>query len=34
MKFDREKKNWFVNLKLKPGTYLYKFYVDNNWALN
>lgn len=34
MKFDRTKKNWSINLKLKPGTYYYKFNVDNDWTLN
>ena len=34
MKFDRTKKNWSIVLKLKPGTYYYKFNVDNDWTLN
>ena len=34
MKFDRVKKNWTINFKLKPGTYYYKYYVDNEWVLN
>lgn len=34
MKFDRIKKNWVINFKLKPGMYTYKYYVDNEWILN
>lgn len=25
------KGNWKAKLSLKPGTYEYKFFVDNNW---
>lgn len=34
MKFDRSKKNWTISFKLKPGTYYYKYFVDNDWVLN
>ena len=33
MKFDRIKKNWVINFKLKPGLYYYKFHVENEWLL-
>lgn len=34
MKFDRVKKNWSFNVRLKPGVYYYKYFVDNEWTLN
>ena len=34
MKFDRSKKNWVINVKLKPGTYYYKYNVEGEWDLN
>ncbi len=34
MKFDKNQKNWTIGLKLKPGTYSYKFFVDNHWTLD
>lgn len=30
----QDKKNWSINFKLNPGTYYYKYYVDNDWTLN
>lgn len=34
MKFDRTKKTWTIGFKLKPGTYYYKYFVDDAWTLN
>jgi len=28
MNFDKIHKNWKINLKLKPGTYYYKYIMD------
>lgn len=33
MIFDKIQKNYKVSLKLEPGTYLYKYVADNEWAL-
>lgn len=33
MHFDNRKKNWVIHFKLKPGTYYYKFVVENEWVL-
>lgn len=33
MNFDKIQKNWKVSLKLKPGTYHYKYIVDGEWTL-
>lgn len=28
MNFEKIQKNWKITLKLKPGTYIYKYIVD------
>lgn len=33
MKYDSYKKMWIISFKLKPGTYNYKYFVDNEWVL-
>lgn len=33
MKYDPYKKLWTISFKLKPGTYSYKYFVDNEWVL-
>jgi len=33
LNFDKIQKNWKVTLKLKPGTYYYKYIADGEWTL-
>ena len=33
MKYDSNKKCWTMILKLKPGKYTYKYFVENEWVL-
>ena len=33
MKYDSYRKVWTTNLKLKPGKYTYKYFVENEWVL-
>ncbi len=33
MNFDKIQKNWKITLKLKPGTYHYKYIADGEWTL-
>ncbi len=33
LNYDKIQKNWKITLKLKPGTYHYKYIVDGEWTL-
>jgi hypothetical protein len=33
MNYERIHKNWKISLKLKPGTYYYKYIADGEWTL-
>ena len=34
MHYDQLHKNWLAALKLTPGTYIYKYFVEGEWVLN